>query len=169
MELNVYYPTSPMRGVFPGLWSTYQDWFKENWLSLFPQIQTPKAPQLEVIGRLTFRFHTEILSPWVCRGLAHAVTISVSSSVQLPYSVQQTLFPRCHAAPLTLTIFRSPLPRALIEDIGLCLSRLGLNTPRSAHWLVENGLPSLELLITLFFHSVNILEWNHKTQQKQQT
>lgn len=133
----------------------------------FHRYQTLKAPQLEVIGRLTFRLHAEILSPWVCRGLAHAVTIPVSSSVQLPYSVQKTLFPRCHAAPLTLTVFRSSLPRALVEDIGLYMSHLGLNTPRSAHWLAENELPSLELLITLFFHSVNILEWNHKIQQKQ--
>lgn len=43
MELNEYYPTSPKRGVFPGLWSTYQDWFKENWLSLFPQISNAES------------------------------------------------------------------------------------------------------------------------------
>lgn len=72
-----------------------------------------KAPQLEVNGMLTLWLHAETLSPWVCRGLAHTVTITVSSSVQLPYSVQKILFPRCHVTPLTLTVFRSPLPRLL--------------------------------------------------------
>lgn len=75
--------------------------------------QTPKVPQLEVIGRLPFRLHAEILPPWVCRGLTHAVTIPVISSVHLPYSVQKTLFPRCHAVPLTLTVFQSSFPRLL--------------------------------------------------------
>lgn len=122
--------------VQPRVWWLYQ--VLHNWRKLTFPLKSPPVPISFQQGvRLHFHLPFSKLAlclPCVCTNLPFAVTVSVDSYVNLPYSVWKTCFSWNHPAPLALIVFPCLSLNTSLTFIGravLLSSHLELGTLKS--------------------------------------